>query len=136
MPNNIRIILDTNLWISFLLTKDFSKLDQIIFGKQCTLVFSKELVEEFLEVTKRPKFRRFFSQTDIEDILETIYEYADFTIVKTNLKVCRDPKDDFLLSLSVDGKADFLLTGDKDLLDLKTISETKIITISEFLKDK
>ncbi|MDB4923596.1 putative toxin-antitoxin system toxin component, PIN family [Mucilaginibacter sp.] len=136
MQNNIRIILDTNLWISFLLTKDFSKLDQIIFGKQCTLIFSKELVEEFLEVAKRPKFRRFFSQTDIEDILETIYEHADFTIVKTNLKVCRDPKDDFLLSLSVDGKVDFLLTGDKDLLDLKTISETKIITISEFLKDK
>jgi putative PIN family toxin of toxin-antitoxin system len=136
MQNNIRIILDTNLWISFLLTKDFSKLDEIIFGKQCTLIFSKELVEEFLEVAKRPKFRRFFSQTDIEDILETIYEYADFVIVKTNLNICRDPKDDFLLSLSVDGKVDFLLTGDKDLLDLKTISETKILTISEFLKDK
>ena len=42
MQNNIRIILDTNLWISFLLTKDFSKLDKIIFEKQCTLVFSKE----------------------------------------------------------------------------------------------
>jgi len=39
-----------------------------------------------------------------------------------------------LLSLSVDGKADFLLTGDKDLLDLKKIGETTIITISDFFQ--
>lgn len=89
-----------------------------------------------MEVAKRPKFRRFFSQTDIEDILETINEYADFVMVKTNFNICRDPKDNFLLSLSMDGKVDFLLTGDKDLLELKMVSQTKILTISEFLKDK
>jgi putative PIN family toxin of toxin-antitoxin system len=129
-----RIIIDTNLWVSFLITKDFTKLDEIIFSRKGILVFSQELLEEFLAVAKRPKFRRFFSPSDIEDILETIDECADFVNVTTTVEVCRNPKDNFLLSLSVDGKADYLLTGDKDLLDLNKFKETTITTISEFLK--
>ncbi len=131
-----RIIIDTNLWISFLITKDFTKLDNIIFSRHGIIVFSQELLDEFLEVARRPKFRRFFSSADIEEILETIDEYADFVKVQTKIEVCRDPKDNFLLSLSVDGNADFLLTGDKDLLDLTKFGETTIITISDFLQDK
>jgi uncharacterized protein len=136
MRNKVsRIINDTNLWISFLITKDYTKLDEIIFSRDGILVFSNELLEEFLEVANRPKLRRFFSQADLENILETINEYADFVSVTTQIEVCRDFKDNFLLSLSIDGNADFLLTGDKDLLDLKKFGETEIITIADFLKD-
>lgn len=137
MQNKVsRIIIDTNLWISFLITKDFTKLDEIIFSREGILVFSQELLDEFLDVAKRPKFKRFFSDSAIEEILETIEEYADFVKVETNIKVCRDPKDNFLLSLSVDGHADFLLTGDKDLLDLVKFGETTILSISDFLQKK
>ena len=137
MRNKVsRIIIDTNLWISFLITKDFTKLDEIIFSRQGIIVFSQELLDEFLEVARRPKFRRFFSSADIEEILETIDEYADFVKVETKIEVCRDPKDNFLLSLSVDGHADFLLTGDKDLLDLAKFGETTLVTIADFLLDK
>ena len=137
MQNKVsRIIIDTNLWISFLITKDFTKLDEIIFSKNGILVFSQELLDEFLEVARRPKFRRFFSPADIEEILGTIEEYADFVKVQTKIEVCRDPKDNFLLSLSVDGNADFLLTGDKDLLVMTKFGETAIVTISDFLQAK
>ncbi len=133
MQNKIsRIIIDTNLWISFLITKDFTQLDEIIFSGNGILVFSQELLDEFLEVARRPKFRRFFSPADIEAILETIDDYADFIKVQTKIEICRDPKDNFLLSLSVDGNADFLLTGDKDLLDISKFGETSIVTISAF----
>lgn len=137
MQNKVnRIIIDTNLWISFLITKEFAKLDEIIFSRRCILVFSQELLDEFLEVARRPKFRKFFSVSDIEEILETIDEYADFIKVQTKIEVCRDTKDNFLLSLSVDGDADFLITGDKDLLDLIKFGNTTIITISDFLQDR
>jgi putative PIN family toxin of toxin-antitoxin system len=137
MQNKVsRIIIDTNLWISFLITKDFAKLDEIIFSRNGILVFSQELLDEFLEVARRPKFRRFFSASDIEEILETVEEYADFVKVQTQIEVCRDTKDNFLLSLSVDGNADILLTGDKDLLDLIKFGETKIMTISNFLQEQ
>ncbi len=131
----IRIILDTNLWISFLISKDFTKLDEILFSKKYLLVFSNELLGEFLTVGKRPKFRRFFSQLDLEDILETIEEYADFVQVKSKVNFCRDKKDNFLLSLSKDGNVNYLLTGDNDLLELKNFGDTKIMTIANFLKE-
>ncbi len=70
-----RVIIDTNLWISFLISKDYSKLDEILFTKKATLVFSQELLDEFITVVRRPKFRRFFSPSDIEDVIETIEEY-------------------------------------------------------------
>jgi putative PIN family toxin of toxin-antitoxin system len=137
MQNQVsRIIIDTNLWNSFLITRDFTKLDEILFSRHSILVFSQELLDEFLEVARRPKFRRFFSSADIEELLETIDEYAHFVKVQTKTEACRDPKDNFLLSLSIDGNADFLLTGDKDLLELTKFGETTIITISEFLNKK
>ena len=129
-----RIILDINLWISFLISKDLSKLDKLLFSKKCILVFSKELLDEFLSVANRPKFRRYFSQSDIEDILETIDEFADFVTVTSEIDICRDVKDNFLLSLSIDGNADFLLTGDSDLLILKQFEQTEIISITAFLE--
>ncbi len=137
MRNNVsRIIVDTNLWVSFLITHDFEKLDQIIFSKRGVLVFSQELLDEFLDVVRRPKFKSFFSSSDIEAVLATIHKHADFVPVRTKIHVCRDFKDNFLLSLSVDGKADFLLTGDQDLLQLAQFNKTEIMTISEFLKKK
>lgn len=137
MPNhNSRIVIDTNLWVSFLITKDFTKLDTIIFARQGTLVFSQELLDEFLEVVNRPKLRPFFSETVVVELLETIEEFADFVNVRSEIKLCRDPKDNFLLSLSLDGNADYLLTGDKDLLDLAKFEKTKITTITDFLHGK
>jgi len=56
--------------------------------------------------------------------------------VVSAIEVCRDPKDNFLLSLAIDGKADYLLTGDKDLLELKQIQQTKIQTLTDFLQKR
>lgn len=134
MPDRyIRVILDTNLWISFLITNDFSWLDEIIFKKQCKLIFSAELLDEFIAVANRARFRKYFSKADIENVLDTIGDYAEFVIVKSKVEICRDLKDNFLLSLSIDSNADFLITGDIDLLDIKKIGKTEIITMSEFL---
>ena len=55
-PKN-KVIIDTNLWISFLLTKDLSIFDKIIAVNKLTLIFIQELVDEFVEVSQRSKFR-------------------------------------------------------------------------------
>jgi len=128
----MRLILDTNLWISFLISSKYEKLDEVLFNQKCKLLFSQELLEEFVAVAKRPKLRIYISRNELEDILETIDEVAEFVNVTSKISECRDPKDNFLLSLAVDGKADYLLTGDKDLLVLKKIGDTEIKTMSEF----
>lgn len=129
-----RIILDTNLWISFLITKDLSKLDNGIFTGETILIFSQELLNEFVNVASRPKFKKHFSEDDIVEILDIIDQQAKFVDVKSDIKKCRDDKDDFLLSLAVDGKADFLKTGDEDLLELRKIEHTRIVSLNQYLQ--
>jgi len=131
---NKRIILDTNLWISFLISENFTELDELIKTKKVILVFSNELLEEFIEVVKRPKFKKFFSKKDVELLLDTFDHYADLINVTSQIDLCRDEKDNFLLNLSVDGKADYLVTGDKDLLVLEKVNKTRILTYRELIK--
>ena len=130
-----RIVIDTNIWISFLLTKDFSLFDKIISNPDLILLFSNTLLEEFIEVAARPKFKRYFSPVDLEELLFQMREHGEFITVTSSTNICRDPKDNFLLSLSKDGKASHLITGDKDLLDLKRFGKTQIITMKKYLSE-
>jgi len=131
---NKKIILDTNLWISFLISKKFSQIDKLIENQRIILIFSNELLEEFIDVVSRPKFKKYFSKKDIEKILEYFDQFGKLAKVTSDIKICRDEKDNFLLNLSVDSKADYLITGDKDLLILENIENTKILTFSEFIE--
>ncbi len=128
-----KIVIDTNIWISFLLTKDFTAFDKIVSTHNLILLFSAKLLEEFIEVANRPKFRKYFSDADLEELLFQMKEHGEFINVTSSTSICRDPKDNFLLSLSKDGKATHLITGDKDLLDLKRFGKTQIITLKMYL---
>ena len=129
-----RIIIDTNLWISFLITKNFAQLDEIILSGKSVLIFSEELLSEFLEVVARPKFKRFFKIKDVESLIEIIQDYAEFIDVKSVVNECRDEKDNFLLALAVDSEADYLLIGDGDLLEIQQFNSTQILRITEFIE--
>ncbi len=129
-----RIIIDTNLWISFLITKDYKKLDNSIKSGKVKLLFSLELIEEFLTVANRPKFKKYFSKKDLELLLDLFDVYGELVDVKSHVEICRDTKDNFLLSLAKDANAKYLITGDKDLLILKKIDRTNIIDLTQFVK--
>ena len=117
-----RIVIDTNIFISFLITGSFSKLYKLLESHKVILLFSEELLQEFLDVVKRPKLKKYFSEKEVSKVLDGIQYYADFIEVSTNINICRDPNDNFLLALCYDGKADYLITGDEDLLVIKNIN--------------
>ena len=128
MPKQIyNIIIDSNLWISFLITNQFQ------FGKKLFtnshIFFSEELYLELSEVVKKTKFLKYFSQESVSELLDVIKEYAEFIEVNSVVDICRDKKDNFLLALAKDSCADFLITGDNDLLILEIFCGTKIIKI-------
>lgn len=127
-----RIIIDTNLWIHFLITKQYVFLDDLLENGKVRLVFSHELLVEFLEVVKRPKLKKYFTEDDLNQMLELINHYADIISVTSDVKVCRDENDNFLLSLALDSKADYLITGDNDLLVIDHFENTRIITMAEY----
>ncbi len=137
MPKSksIRIIIDTNLWISFVLSNKFDQLDALVYSKENRILFSIELLEEIEATIRKPKLQIYFSETSMEETLTIFEPFIDLIKVKSTIQICRDSKDDFLLALAKDGKADFLLTGDKDLLEIGKFGRTTIITITEFLKN-
>ena len=61
-----RVIIDTNLWLSFLISKDYPKLDKILANKLVTLIYSQPLIDEFIEVAQRPKFKKYFTSADLQ----------------------------------------------------------------------
>lgn len=129
-----KLVIDTNLWISFLISNSFVKLDKLIQSNKVVFIFSDELLAEFLDVISRPKLKKYFSETDVNNILNTIHNCGEFIDVKSHPTICHDSKDNFLLALCEDAKADYLLTGDEDLLILKKYKKTIIIKLTEYLE--
>ena len=137
MPKSksLRLVIDTNLWISFLISDRQRRLDSLLYLEKVRLLFSAELLDEINITVTKPKLKKYFSANAMEEMLLNLESYIELIEVKSNVKVCRDTKDNFLLALSKDGKADYLLTGDKDLLDLAKFGKTEILTISKFLEE-
>lgn len=129
----LKLIIDTNLWISFIISKKQHLIDPLLYSEEARLLFSKELIAEINQTITKPKLKRYFSTNALEEMLLAFDPFIDFIEVKSIVTICRDAKDNFLLALAKDGEADYLLTGDKDLLDLRKFGMTKIHTISEFI---
>ncbi|GHB69892.1 hypothetical protein GCM10007390_24390 [Persicitalea jodogahamensis] len=108
-------------------------MDPLFVDDRLILLFSQELLDEFVEVAQRPKFRKYFSDADLQELLIKIRIKAEFIVVTSSVNVCRDPKDNFLLSLAKDGEATHLITGDKDLLVLEHLGTAKILTVADYL---
>jgi putative PIN family toxin of toxin-antitoxin system len=126
-----KLILDTNIWVSYLISDSLKYLDETIFATTVQIAFSEELIEEFITVSQREKFSKFFEKKDVEKLLELFSTFGIFYKTISNNTNCRDPKDNFLLNLAIDSKADFLVTGDNDLLIHKQIGKTRIITLHD-----
>lgn len=127
-----RIIVDTNLWISFLISKNPIQIEYLLLSEKFDTLFSNKLFEEFVAVASREKFQNYFPFGDIFALLQMLLIHTYFITVNSETNLSRDEKDNFLLDLAIDGKADYLITGDKDLLILKKVKTTKILTYSEF----
>ena len=128
----MRIIIDTNIWISYLISKRMKALDAFFERTDYVLLFSQSLLDELIEVTQRTKFKKYFNQDDIYKVLKMLELKSELINVSSEITICRDEKDNYLLSLAVDGKADFLITGDDDLLIIRKINHTEIVSYKEF----
>jgi len=115
-----------------LISKRLKKIDALFEEDRLKLIFSAALMEEFMEVAQRPKLKKYFSAADLENLLDLFDAYGEFVAVTSSVVICRDEKDNFLLTLAKDGKADYLITGDADLLIIKKFEDTEILTYSEF----
>ena len=98
-----------------------------------TIIVSVPVLLELAEVLSREKFNKYVTHDERMRFMVSFLKVAEIIEVSETIIVCRDPKDDKLLELVVDGGADYLVTGDKDLLVLNPFRGIEIITAREFL---
>ena len=68
------------------------------------------------------------------DVLSQFVSELDLIQSNTNVQLCRDPDDDKFISCALDGKAYYIVSGDKDLLSLENFGDIEIITAFEFCR--
>ena len=133
----MRIALDTNIFVSALITKGTppDQLYQAWLRNDIDLVTSVEQIDEISDVLARPKFRGLVDPDEAARMIVAIHLRA---IVVAGMDVSRrspDPKDDIILATAVAGQVDLLVTGDKrDLLALQTVEGIPICTPRDALQ--
>ncbi len=133
MPNkSVKVIFDTNVWVSFLIGKRLSKIRSYISDGSITIVTTDQLLTEIKTVTERKKLKKYFPKDSVEELIDLLETIAEKVSIKPTYSINRDPKDNFLLDLIDFSKADFLVTGDKDLLEHNPFKTAQILTPFEF----
>lgn len=135
MDDRIRVVVDTNLWISLLIGGKLGDLLEVLADPQLELVSTELLKAEIVNVTQRPKFRKYFSEEKVEALMEWMDEAMTTVTIDKITPRCRDPKDDYLLELAVQSHAIYLVSGDNDLLVLGQVEGCRIMTYSQFLDE-
>lgn len=136
----IKAVVDTNVLISGLISSKGtpSKLLNAWNNKLFTLVISPELVQELEIVLQRPKLAKYaISLQEIEGLITSFKKQQIVVSPHANISFhVRDPKDEMIVTCAL-RNADYLVTGDKDLLDLRNSPQIRplvIVTAEEFLK--
>ena len=130
----IATVCDSNVYISAIVFGGNPR-DVVMLGEhtQIQLLVSPELVSEVERVLVR-KFE--WEQRRVRRICQPLWEAARLVKPISDVSVCRDPKDNHLLALAVDGEARYLITGDSDLLVLSPFRAIQIVTPARFLDNK
>jgi uncharacterized protein len=132
----VRFVFDTNIIVSALLFESSKPAQAFRYAlKLGEMLLSLDVLEELNEVLGREKFDRYITREEREEFLETLVERSRWIEKITNVQVCRDPDDNKILALATSGGAQFIITGDQDLLILNPFQDIQILTAEEFLQN-
>ena len=129
-----RIIIDTNLWISLLIGKRLTEMHSLCNSDRVDVYICDELIEEFIRIASQEKIRKYTTDERVIQIINLMNVSCLVKIISENAVSprLRDVNDLYLLAFADTVNADFILTGDKDLLFLQSHRQTKIVTYKEF----
>jgi putative PIN family toxin of toxin-antitoxin system len=130
----MRIVMDTGVVVSaVLLPRSVPRQAFDAATRLGKLLISDESVGELDEVLRRAKFDKYVPSALRLEFLAALVQSAAIVEIEHVVTGCRDPRDDKFLSLAVNGQADFLVSGDQDLLVLNPFQGIAIVTPAEFL---
>ena len=130
-----RFVVDTNVLISYLLlpSSSASKALRIVLTMGELLV-SNATLAELAQVIQHPKFDKYLSNQDRKRFFEVLAPLCIPVEIIQPIHACRDPKDVKFLEVAINGSANFILTGDRDLLALHPFHDIPILSPSQYLR--
>jgi len=130
-----RFVLDTNVLVSaalFTQSKPATVLRRV--QDSGVLLISVEILNELKEVLKREKFDRYVTKSFRRNFQIVLTRRSTLIEPQPTVNICRDPKDNHILDLAISGQANFIITGDDDLLVLNPFEDIVILTPDDWLK--
>ena len=138
MEHKLRAVVDTNLFISGIFGKESlsAKLQDLWINQEFELVTSIEIMKEVSRVLRYPRIRQRFHTKDetIKRFFRLIFRKAIVTkdIYKTD-RITDDPSDNKFLACALEGKADFIVSRDPHLRDIKHFQDIQILDAKTFV---
>jgi len=130
----MKVMFDSNLWISFMIGKRLSSLAEVLCRHDVEVYVSEQLLDEIRGVIAREKFDKLISAETRYYFFEMVYDVCLFTDITVEAKSdIRDPKDLYLLSMAESVPVDYIVSGDRDLTDMKQHAGIPILKYSELI---
>src|SRR5208337_4460537 len=135
MTQRPRSVLDTNIVVSAILRSGSTPHRALLDARsRGVLLASETTLVELHEVLLRPKVDRFVDRTLRESLFWEYARRCHLVPIPHPIRACRDPRDDKFLEVAVHGRADAIVTGDKDLLELNPFHGIAILTPADWLE--
>ena len=129
-----RLVIDTNAFVSRLLLPNSIPARAVRKAMDSgALLVSEATLNELADVVSRPKFDVYVTLEERQQFLRLLARIVEMVPIVYRIRVCRDPKDDRILEVAVNGSADFIVTGDRDLLSLDRFQNVRILSPAAYL---
>jgi uncharacterized protein len=128
-----RIVVDTNVLVSRLILPE--SISAQALGRtesNARLLISEATMYELADVLSRAKFDRYVSLEDRKGFIERLTQIAEMVPIIQVVRDCRDPKDNKFLEVALNGRADAIITGDKDLLGMNRWRGIEILSPHDY----
>jgi len=132
----LKVVVDSNIWISALLVaggKSRELVARFALG-EFTVIYPNWLLDEIRNTLSKPRLAKRITADDISNIISLIEEQGILVEPSSLPTVSRDPNDDAFLACALQSQADYIVTGDGDLLVIGEYHGTKIIPVADFLE--
>ena len=134
--NKLQFVIDTNVLVSSILIKKSSSDAALKKARSLgNLLFSEETFQELQTVLNRSKFDKYVSLQVRSEFIFRLRLESELVEILERVDLCRDEKDNKFLEVAINGRADYLITGDNNLLVLSPFQDVKIMTVNEFLDE-
>lgn len=131
----MRVVIDTNVLISYALGSSSAPKEIWELSKKgiITLLFSSVIIDEVLSVLEKTRLQRFIKPA-LKDELKVLLPTLINTSITERIDIVRDKDDNKFIETAVSGGAQYIVTGDEDLLILKEFRKIKIVNPKDFLE--